>query len=251
MPNQLISGNWKMHLELKEALELARSLKNRVRNNVDRNVSICPPYPYLEPIARILADSPVEVGAQDIDIELSGARTGAVSAPMIRSVGCTFTLVGHSERRSVFGDTDQVVATKLRTALAHDLNVILCVGESLSEREAGKTSTVVLSQLDHGLGGLSSQQMTHIVIAYEPVWAIGTGLTATPAQAQEVHAQIRNRLKELFDNDIAESTRIQYGGSVKPENAAEILAQADVDGALVGGASLNAESFIQIVRARN
>jgi triosephosphate isomerase len=251
MRHQIISGNWKMHLELREALELARSLKNRVRANVDRAVSICPPYPYLESIARALEDSPLQVGAQDVDTDISGARTGAVSAPMLRSVGCSFTLVGHSERRSVFGDTDLVVAQKLRIALEHDLNVTLCVGESLAEREANRTNEVVLGQLDHGLNGLSNNQMSRIVIAYEPVWAIGTGRTATPEQAQEVHARIRARLKELFTEDVAENTRIQYGGSVNPENAAEILAQPDVDGALVGGASLKAESFIQIVRARS
>ncbi len=251
MRTELISGNWKMHLELKDALELARGLKNRVRANVDRGVSICPPYPFLEPIARLLEDSPVAVGSQDIDTELKGARTGAVSASMVRSVGCSFTLVGHSERRSVFGDSNQVVAKKLRTALEHDLNVTLCVGESLSEREANQTNEVVLGQLDQALNGLSDQQMSRIVVAYEPVWAIGTGRTASPEQAQEVHAQIRARLKELFNENIAGSMRIQYGGSVKPENAAEILAQPDVDGALVGGASLKAESFIEIVRARS
>ncbi|MBR57567.1 MAG: triose-phosphate isomerase [Myxococcales bacterium] len=245
---QRITGNWKMNLALDEALELARGIRNRVRAHVDSDVAVCPPYPYLEPIAQLLKDSPVQVGAQDMDAFASGARTGAVSGPMLRSVGCSFTLVGHSERRAIFGDTNEIVSAKLRAALEHDLDVTLCVGESLEQREAGTTFDVVLEQVESALSTIQAGQMNRIVVAYEPVWAIGTGHTATPAQAQEVHARIRSHIGHLYDADIANSLNIQYGGSVKPDNAATLKSQPDVDGALVGGASLDPESFIQIIR---
>ena len=239
-----------MNLTWPEAKELGRQLKNMVRPIVDGQVAICPPYPYLEGLARLMEQSPVEVGAQDIDSEDSGARTGAVSGMILKSVGCSFTLVGHSERRQVFGDTNEIVAKKLQAALRNDLDVTLCVGETLKEREAGQTFTVVLEQLNVGLGDVTAAQMDRVKIAYEPVWAIGTGLVATPAQAQEVHAKIRGHLLELFSSEIADRTQIQYGGSVKPANSAELMSQVDIDGVLVGGASLSSESFIPIIRTR-
>ncbi len=245
---QLITGNWKMNLALDEALDLARGIRNRVRSHVDGGVAVCPPFPYLEPVAKVLKDTPVQVGAQDMDAYASGARTGAVSGPMLRSVGCTFTLVGHSERRAIFGDTNEMVSAKLRSALEHGLEVTLCVGESLEQRQAGTTFDVVLEQLESALSTVGGNQMKHIVIAYEPVWAIGTGHTATPEQAQEVHARIRSHIASLYDEDIANLLNIQYGGSVNPDNASSLKSQPDVDGALVGGASLNPESFIQIIR---
>jgi len=192
----------------------------------------------------------VGVGAQDVDPEPKGARTGAVSAAMLKSVGATFTLVGHSERRHVFGDTDELVSRKLRAALDAGLGVTLCIGEKLEEREAGQTDQVVLSQLDSGLEGVSEAEISRVIIAYEPVWAIGTGRTATPDQAQEVHALIRAHLVETRGQAIAESMIIQYGGSAKPGNAADLLGQPDVDGLLIGGASLDAESFVAIIRAQ-
>jgi len=240
-----------MNLSWPEAQELGRDLRNKVRTNVDGQVSICPPYPYLAPLARLLEESAVEVGGQDVDSEDSGARTGAVSGGILKSIGCTFTLVGHSERRHIFQDTNEVVAAKLQAGLRNDLDVILCVGETQNERESNRTFEVVLHQLNVALEGLTAQQMDRIRIAYEPVWAIGTGLVATPSQAQEVHARIRGHLAELFSPTIAEQTQIQYGGSVKPANSAELMSQPDIDGVLVGGASLHSDSFISIIRTRS
>jgi len=251
MRNTIIAGNWKMNLDFEEATELAQSLRRLVRARVDGDVAICPPYPYLQPIAKALEGTSITVGAQDVDFQDSGARTSAVSAPMLRSIGCGFTLVGHSERRDIFGDTDEIVAQKLRAALNNELNVMLCIGEHLDEREAFRTFEVVLGQLDIALEGLTPDEINRVTLAYEPVWAIGTGLSATPEQAQEVHERIRAHIGTRFNQDVAGSIRILYGGSVKPSNAAELLSQPDVDGALVGGASLNADSFVGIIRARN
>ena len=251
MRTTIIAGNWKMNLDFEEATELAQSLRRVVRARVDGEIAICPPYPYIQPIAKALEGSPISVGAQDVDPEFSGARTGAVAAPMLRSVGCGFTLVGHSERRDVFGDTDEIVAQKLRAALNNELNVMLCIGEHLDERKAFRTFEVVLGQLDVALEGLTPDEISRVTLAYEPVWAIGTGLSATPEQAQEVHERIRAHIGTRFNQDVAGSIRILYGGSVKPSNAAELLSQPDVDGALVGGASLNVDSFVGIIRARN
>jgi triosephosphate isomerase len=250
MRRPFIAGNWKMNLDFEAAMALAQILRRMVRDRVDGDVGICPPYPFLQPIAKALEGSAVQVGAQDVDPEISGARTGAVSASMLRSTGCAFTLVGHSERRDIFGDTDDLVALKLRAGLNHELQVMLCIGEHLAERQAFRTFEVVLDQLDIALADLSLDQISRITLAYEPVWAIGTGLSATPEQAQEVHEGIRAHIAKLFTPDVAASIRILYGGSVKPSNAAELLAQPDVDGALVGGASLKADSFVEIVRAQ-
>jgi triosephosphate isomerase len=251
MRQRIVTGNWKMNLTWPQAQDLGRELRNRVRPSVDGQVSICPPYPYLAPLARLLAESAVEVGGQDIDSEDSGARTGAVSGAILKSVGCSFTLVGHSERRHVFHDTNDVVAAKLQAGLRNDLDVTLCVGETQSERESGRTFQIVTEQLNVALNSLNAQEMSRVRIAYEPVWAIGTGLVATPEQAQEVHARIRGHLAELFSSIIADQTQIQYGGSVKPANSAELMSQTDIDGVLVGGASLESESFISIIRTRS
>lgn len=249
MRTRTVAGNWKMHLDREGAVQLARAIRNRARARVDGRVAICPPYPFLDAVVRATEGSAVLVGAQDVDPEPSGARTGAVSAEMVRSVGATFTLVGHSERRALFGDDDAIVGAKLRAARRAGLDVTLCCGETLAEREAHRTLEVVRDQLAGALDGVGASEMAHVTIAYEPVWAIGTGRVATPAQAQEVHAAIRAWLSERFDAGVAAAALIQYGGSVKPANAAELLACPDIDGALVGGASLDADAFIAIVRA--
>jgi triosephosphate isomerase (TIM) len=251
-----IAGNWKMNTTLEEAIALAtevRRLTSRVR---DVEVAVLPPFPYLYPVGRKLEDSGIALGAQDVYTASTGdeapvhfgAYTGQISALMLKSVGCTYVCVGHSERRQLFGDTDPLVGRKVRAALDGGLKPILCVGERLDEREGGQTLPRVETQLREGLRQVRREEAETIVVAYEPVWAIGTGKVATNAQAQEVHAFIRRKLAERFDPTAADAIRIQYGGSVKAENAAGLMAQPDVDGALVGGASLKAESFAGIVR---
>jgi triosephosphate isomerase len=246
----IIGGNWKMHLQLGEAEALARGVRNHLSSRgPDPEVVIFPPAPFLAPVARQLRESRVGLGAQDLHSEDKGAYTGAVSGGMLTSVGCSHVLIGHSERRHVFGDSHDAVAAKLRAALRHDLRPVLCVGEQLEERETGRTEAVIATQLSTALQGLGGNALSTLVIAYEPVWAIGTGKTATPALAQAVHAAIRGWLAERFSAAFAADMRIQYGGSVKPANAAELLAQPDIDGALVGGASLKVDDFIAITRA--
>jgi len=247
--NPIIGGNWKKHLDLQGAQGLAAALRNRIGSHRAAEVVVYPPFPLLHAVAGKLRDSAIRIGAQDLHPGGDGAFTGAVSARMIRSVGCTSVLVGHSERRSVFGDSDHVVAEKLSTALDGDLDPVLCVGETLDERRASRTFEVLARQLEVALSGRRARDLGRLVIAYEPVWAIGTGVTATPAQAQEVHAWIRGRIGTLFGPAFAAALRIQYGGSVKPDNAGGLIAQPDIDGALVGGASLDAASFVGIVHA--
>jgi triosephosphate isomerase len=225
-------------------------VRNRLSSYPAAQTLIFPPFPFLAPVAERLDGSQIGLGAQDLHFEAKGAFTGAVSAAMLASVGCRWVLIGHSERRHVFGDSDEVVAKKLRAALAAGLRPVLCIGEQLQERQAGQTFAVNARQLRTALQGLDAGQLEHLVIAYEPVWAIGTGLVATPEQAQEVHADIRQQLAGLLGRDFAARTRIQYGGSVKASTAAGLMAQPDVDGLLVGGASLQAEEFAAIVRAR-
>ena len=246
----VIGGNWKMHLELASATALASELRNRLGSHRGAEVIVFPPFPFLVPVADRLRESVIGVGAQDLHTEASGAYTSAVSAQMIVSSGCSHVLVGHSERRAVFGDDEKIVAEKLSVALAGGLKPVLCVGESLQQRQAGETFAVVQSQLDSALSEHTAAALSDLVVAYEPVWAIGTGLTATPEQAQEIHANIRARVANHFGPSFAEALRIQYGGSVKPANAVGLLAQDDIDGALVGGASLKADDFTSIVRAR-
>ena len=243
-----IAGNWKMHKTVAATRALIAQLRDAIGDVTDVDVAVAPPFTALAAGAEALAGSAIRLLAQNMNASDEGAFTGEVSPVMLTDVGVAGVILGHSERRSLFGETDAAVATKLRAALAHDLMPIVCVGETREEREAGRTSEVVLGQLRAALDGLAQDDGRRIVIAYEPVWAIGTGLTATPEQAQEVHARIRELLTGLF-GAAAASIRILYGGSVNPSNAAELLACADIDGALVGGASLDADSFAGIVSA--
>jgi triosephosphate isomerase len=232
-----------------EALELARELRKRMGDERGCEVGIAPPFTALHPVRGALNGSRIGLAAQDVFWEPQGAWTGEVSAPMLAEVGCAYVIVGHSERRQHFGETDAQVNKKARAVLGAGLTPIVCVGELLAEREAGKTLDVVGRQVREGLAGLSADDAAKLVIAYEPVWAIGTGKTATPEQAQEVHAVIRTLLAGLFGARAADGIRIQYGGSVKPDNAADLMSRPDVDGALVGGASLKADDFAKIVAA--
>ena len=244
-----IGGNWKMNTSRAEAAALAAALVERIGQVEAVDVAVCPPFVYLGEVAAALKGSRVRLGAQDLFYENDGAYTGEISAAMLRDVGCRHVICGHSERRHVIGESDELVNRKLIKALSDGLEPILCVGELLGEREAGQTTEVVSRQVKIGMEGIAKAEAERITIAYEPVWAIGTGETATPDQAQEAHEQIRRLLAELYDPAFADAVRIQYGGSVKPSNAAELLALPDVDGALVGGASLKADDFAGIVQA--
>lgn len=243
-----VAGNWKMNGTVGEAVDLARALRELVGGVEDVRVAVAPPFTAIHPVAQLLTGSRIEVAGQNVHWEARGAFTGEISCEMLREAGAGCVIVGHSERRQYFGETDETVNRRTKAALAAGLDPIVCVGETLQEREADRTLEVVGRQVRGGLAGLSAQELAQVVIAYEPVWAIGTGKTATPAQAQEVHAAIRQILREL-GGDVADRMPIQYGGSVKPDNAAELLALPDVDGALVGGASLQADSFAAIVEA--
>jgi triosephosphate isomerase (TIM) len=246
----IVAGNWKMNKTVSEALALVRELRGMVSMVRDRvEVVVASPFTALHPVLKALEDSNIRLAGQNCFWEPSGAFTGEVSAPMLKELGCHYVIVGHSERRQFFGETDETVNRRIKAVVAAGMHPILCVGETLPEREGTKTLEVVTRQVRGGLAGVTSEQAVHVVLAYEPVWAIGTGRTATSAQAQEVHAHIREQLVQLFDRPTAERIRIQYGGSVKPENAAELLGQTDIDGALVGGASLKASDFSAIVKA--
>jgi triosephosphate isomerase len=248
MRTPIIAGNWKMNTVVGEAKALVEELKGLVSDVKDVEVVVCPPFISLSAVQDVIKDTNIGLGAQNVYWEKSGAFTAEVSAPMLTSVGCTYVIIGHSERRSYFGETDETVNKRIFAALEEGLKPIVCVGETLEEREADKTFDVIKQQITGGLANLTQEQMASIVIAYEPVWAIGTGKTASKEQAQEVHAFIRKLLAELFGDATAEATRIQYGGSVKPENATELMGQPDIDGALVGGAALKAASFEAIVK---
>jgi len=242
-----IAGNWKMNTNAASARALASGLAEAIGQVESADLAVFPPFVYLAAVAEAVAGTRVAVGAQDVYFEDDGAFTGEISAAMLADVGCTHVLCGHSERRHVIGETDELINRKLLKAVADGLKPVLCVGELLAERQAGETAEVVKRQVRLGLEGISAGDVEGVTIAYEPVWAIGTGEVATPAQAQEVHALIRSLLADLYDPSVAEAIRIQYGGSVKPDNAAELLGCADVDGALVGGASLKVASFAGIV----
>lgn len=244
----LIAGNWKMHKTVGESVDLVEALLAGLGEVKDREVLVCPPYTALQSLCPILSDTAIALGAQDMFYEEQGAYTGAISPLMLKDVGCTYVIIGHSERRQHFGDTDEVVNRKLHVALKHGLRPIMCVGESKPQRDDGQAEEVVVSQVRGGLADVTAEQMAQVVIAYEPIWAIGTGDTATPADAQAMHAAIRKTLTELYTADVAQALRIQYGGSVKPDNVDELMSQTDIDGALVGGASLKAESFLRIVQ---
>ncbi len=242
-----MAGNWKMHKTVGESQELVRALLDGLGDASGREVLVCPPYTSLASVAPLLNNTAIGLGAQDVFYEPQGAYTGAIAPMMLRDVGCSYTIVGHSERRQHFGDTDELVNKKVLAALGSDLRVIMCVGETKPQRDAGKAEEVTVGQLRGGLAGITTAQMEQIVIAYEPVWAIGTGDTATPDDAQAMHAAIRRTLTEMYGSERAEQVRIQYGGSVKPDNIDELMAQPDIDGALVGGASLKADSFLRII----
>ena len=245
---KLIVGNWKMYKTIAEAVATARELKARVDSSDAVWVGVCPTATALHAVAQELKGSKIGIGAQNCHWEKEGAFTGEISCGMIKEAGGQYVLVAHSERRQFFGETNETANKKVKAAIAEGLDVILCVGEKLDEREAGKTFDVVRGHLLGSLKDIGAEQMKKIVVAYEPVWAIGTGKTATPAQAQEVHAYLRGQLKEHWGQAVADETLIQYGGSVKPENVAELMGQADIDGALVGGASLKADSFEKLVK---
>ncbi|MGB2578529.1 triosephosphate isomerase [Elusimicrobium simillimum] len=242
-----ISGNWKMHNTIAESAALAKAIAEAKENKNNADIMIAPSYTSLAAVAQAVKGSKVLVAAQDVHYEEKGAFTSAVSPSQIKDAGATHVIIGHSERRSLFGDTDAILNKKVAAALKHGLVPVFCVGETLEEREADKTLAVIEGQLENGLKGFTAEQLSTMVIAYEPVWAIGTGKTATPEQAQEVHAAIRAYLTKTYSEGYAQSVRIVYGGSVKTDNVDAIMAGADVDGALVGGQSLVAEQFIRII----
>ena len=244
----LIAANWKMHKTLEEARILTREVRRGLTYGLQAEVALAPPFTALAAVAEELAGSDIRLAGQDTFWERQGAYTGAISPVMLKDVGCHYVIIGHSERRQYFGETDQTVNHKLKAALEAGLCPICCIGETLQERQAEQTLARVGKQLEQGLADLSPLTGEQLVLAYEPVWAIGTGLTATPAQAQEVHAFIRSRLREIL-GAAAEDVRILYGGSVTPDNAATLLSEVDIDGALVGGASLKASSFLGIITA--
>jgi triosephosphate isomerase len=246
---KLIAGNWKMNKTSADAAELAREVVLAVAQRPDVDVVVCPPFTALESVARVVEGSAVKLGAQNMHHEANGAFTGEISAPMLRAFFATHVILGHSERRTLFGETDWFINKKVLTALKNQLRPILCVGETLAEREAGSTLKVVQTQLEACLEGVGKELATNVIIAYEPVWAIGTGKNATADQAQEVHAFIRGLLTKIFGAQPAGRIRILYGGSMKPANAPELLAQKDIDGGLIGGASLEARSFVDLVNA--
>lgn len=248
MRRKIIAGNWKMYKNPAEAVALVEGLKKELAGQAAVDVVVCPPFVSLTEAARGLAGSAIALGAQNLFWEAEGAFTGEISGAMIKASGAEYVIIGHSERRQYFGESNETVNRRLKAAFRYALKPIVCVGENLAEREAGKTFDVVKDHLTGSLAGLTKEDMNTVVIAYEPVWAIGTGKTATSAQAQEVHQFIRGILVRLFDEPTAEAVRIQYGGSVKPENAAELMSQPDIDGALVGGASLKADSFAAIIK---
>lgn len=250
MRKKIIAGNWKMNNNLQESVSLIEELKTKLADKkLKCEVVICPPFTSLSEAKKLIEGSVIKLGAQNMYFEDSGAFTGEVSAPMLKSVGCEYVILGHSERRTIFGESDEMINRKIKKALSHKLKPIFCVGETLEEREKDITEKVVKRQVEKGLKDITPDEILDVVIAYEPVWAIGTGKTATPEQAQEVHHFIRKLLTTMYSKDFASMITIQYGGSVKPENAKELLSQKDIDGALVGGACLKADSFIGIIDA--
>ncbi|SMC26642.1 triosephosphate isomerase [Desulfacinum hydrothermale DSM 13146] len=244
----LMAANWKMHLSIREAVDFIARLHEVVAGSEDREVLIAPPFTHLWAVREAMGAAGFSLAAQNCHWEEKGAFTGEISLPMLKEVGCGYVILGHSERRHIFGEPDEWVGLKTAAAFAHGVTPILCVGEKLEEREAQKTEEVLLRQLETGLAQAPAEQVASLVIAYEPVWAIGTGKTASPEQAQEAHAFIRGWLARRYQKEIAKNIRILYGGSVKPDNVDALMAQPDIDGALVGGASLDVASFGRIVR---
>jgi len=251
MRKPFVAGNWKMNTDSHSSIALAEAIaagSSRLAGS-SLDVAVIPPFVYLQEVAKAVSSSHIGLGSQDIYFEQNGAFTGEISASMLKDIGCTYVLCGHSERRHVIGETDELVNKKLAAAIAGGLLPIFCVGELIEQRKAGKTKEVVTRQIELGLAGLSTEKVSAVTIAYEPVWAIGTGLTATPEQAQEVHCFVRQLLAKMYSEQLSQEIRIQYGGSVKPANAAELMAQEDIDGLLVGGASLKADDFLEIIQA--
>ena len=251
MRKPFVAGNWKMNTDSRTSIDLVERIASGSVEVSSQSVTVavCPPFVYLQSVAKTLSSSNIAVGAQDIYFEPEGAFTGEISASMLKDVGCSYCLCGHSERRHVIGESDELINKKVAAAVSGGLLPILCVGELLEEREASQTNDVVTRHVKEGLAGLSAEKLEAVTIAYEPVWAIGTGLTATPEQAQEVHDFIRKLLGQMYDEKTAEEIRILYGGSVKPNNAADLMSQKDIDGVLVGGASLKADDFLAIIQA--
>ena len=246
----LVAGNWKMNTNRATGTELAAALAaNAPATEAGVEVLVCPPYPYLSAISDAVSGSAVQVGAQDVYFEASGAFTGEVSVGMLQDVGCSHVIIGHSERRHVMGETDEIINKKVKSSIAGGLTVVLCVGELLSEREAGQTEAVLDAQMAGGLADVSEDDAKDLVIAYEPVWAIGTGVTASPEQAESAHEHLRKWVASRYNSAFSEKIRILYGGSVKADNAETLIGQANVDGALVGGASLKPDQFIPIIEA--
>jgi triosephosphate isomerase len=248
MRKKIVAGNWKMNKTLHEGIELAKTINRQVEEK-DVIIILCPPFVHLSEVAGCVTKDSLFVGGQNCASEASGAYTGEVSAEMIRSTGAEYVIIGHSERRTCFGETDAILNKKVKLALANELIPIFCCGEVLAERQSGKHIQIVKSQIEKGLFDLSPEDFSRIVIAYEPVWAIGTGVTATAEQAQEMHKVIRDHIAEKYGNTVASNTSILYGGSCKPSNARELFSNPDVDGGLIGGASLSASDFMGIVNA--
>ena len=248
MRTPLVIGNWKMNGTLAEARSLAASVRDGLKRPGRVEVVVCPPFTALAAVSEVLAGSPIVLGAQNCHPEASGAHTGEIAPPMLVELGCRFVLCGHSERRHELGETDEQINRKVASAIRHGLTPVLCMGETAEERRQGLTFTTVEGQLRAGLAGLDGAALLKCVLAYEPVWAIGTGVNATPAQAAEVHGYLRGLVSEIGSKEIAQGIRILYGGSAKPENIDALLVEQDIDGGLVGGASLSAPSFIAIAR---
>ncbi len=247
MRKPLIAGNWKMNLTLESATALAQELKESIGDITEVALLVCPPFVYLESVGEALQGSHIKLGAQDMYFEEEGAFTGEVSGKMLKGLSCAHVILGHSERRHILGEDDELIKRKVHAALREGLRPLLCVGELLAQRENGSTEKVLKAQVEKGLAELSAEELARLVIAYEPVWAIGTGRTATPEQAQQAHAFIRGLVAGLYDEKCAREMMILYGGSVKPENTGKLVRQPDIDGALVGGASLKAKVFADIV----
>jgi triosephosphate isomerase len=248
MRRPLIAGNWKMNKTVSEAVDFVGQFRALVADVRDRDIAVAPPFTALQAVSRQIEGSNIELAAQDVFWESSGAFTGEISPIMLKDVGCRYVIIGHSERRQYFGETNESVHKKIKASLGVNLHPIICIGETLEEREAGKTFDVVKIQVTHCLEGFSREEMEKITIAYEPIWAIGTGRTATPQQAEEVHAFIREQLEGITHRQVSEGLRIQYGGSVNPDTISDLMAQRNIDGALVGGASLKVDSFSRIVK---
>ncbi|MBI4971336.1 MAG: triose-phosphate isomerase [Candidatus Omnitrophica bacterium] len=248
MRKPMIAGNWKMYKTTQEAMNLVNTIKAGVHAISDCDIVVCPPFTALSNVSHLLNGSGIYLGAQNMHFEREGAFTGEISPVMIKDLGCRYVILGHSERRQYFGETDELINKKVKAALAYSLIPIVCVGETLAERESGSAKETVRKQFEGTFKDLTSDQFEKFVIAYEPVWAIGTGKTASPEQAQEMHEFIRDLISKRTNKDISSKIRILYGGSVKPENISGIMAQPDVDGGLVGGACLKGESFIQIIQ---